>query len=237
MLEIITIPCRVGHMDNLSYLLIDKDTAKSAIIDPSEVAPIVNKCKELDVKPDYILNTHHHYDHTDGNIELKQLYNAKVIGNIADKNRIPGIDETITPGETFALGNSIAEIIDVSAHTQGHILWYFAKDKALFTGDTLFNLCVGGLFEGNAEEMFAAMKKIRKLPDDVLFYPGHEYTMHSLSDARRFIGDTAEMREYIETAQKRLNMGLPVSPIPLGLEKKCNPYLSAISIENFSRLM
>lgn len=237
MLEIITVPCRVGSMNNLSYLLIDKETGISAVVDPSETAPIIAKCKELNITPDYILNTHHHFDHTDGNLELKQLYNAKVVGNLADKNRIPGLDIAVEAGKTFALGNSVAEIIDVSAHTQGHILWYFAKDKALFTGDTLFNLCVGGLFEGTEEEMFHALQKIRTLPDDVLFYPGHEYTMPSVPMALHFSGETPDMAEYIKTARDRLSKGLPVSPLPLGLEKKCNPYLkAATNIEEFSKL-
>lgn len=237
MLEIITIPCRVGTMDNLSYLLIDKETGISAVIDPSEITPIVAKCKELNIKPDYILNTHHHFDHTDGNLELKELYKAKVVGNQADKNRIPGIDIMVEAGKTFALGKSIADIIDVSAHTQGHILWYFAKDKALFTGDTLFNLCVGGLFEGTEEEMFHALQKIKALPDDVLFYPGHEYTMPSVSMALHISGQTPEMVEYIKIARERLEKGLPVSPLPLGLEKQCNPYLKmASNINEFNKL-
>lgn len=236
MLEIITIPCRVGSMDNLSYLLIDKKTGISAIIDPSEPAPIIQKCRERGIKPNYILNTHHHFDHTDGNLELKQLYGAKIVGNLADKHRIPGIDITVEPGKTFALGDSIAEIIDVSAHTQGHILWYFKKDKALFTGDTLFNLCVGGLFEGTPEEMFEALTKIRSLPDDILFYPGHEYTMPSVPMARRLAKDKTAMDEYLKIAEQRLKQGLPVSPLPLGLEKRCNPYLNAAKYEDFVRL-
>lgn len=235
MLKIITIPCRVGSMDNLSYLLIDEATGISAIIDPSEPAPIIQKCTELGITPDYILNTHHHFDHTDGNLELKQLYNAKVVGNLQDQDRIPGIDITVESGKTFALGQSIAEIIDVSAHTQGHILWYFKQDKALFTGDTLFNLCVGGLFEGTPQEMFAALSKIRNLPDDVLFYPGHEYTMPSVPMARHF-ADKIAMQKYLDIAEQRLQQGLPVSPIPLGLEKQCNPYLQAADYENFARL-
>lgn len=236
MLKIYTIPCRVGYMDNLSYLLIDEATKTSALIDPSEVAPIIFKCSELNVKPDYILNTHHHFDHTDGNLELKELYGAKIVGNIADAGRIPGIDTKVTPGETFALGESIAEIIDVSAHTQNHILWYFSTDKALFTGDTLFNLCIGGLFEGSIEEMYAALKKIRELPEDVMFYPGHEYTMQAIPMANHYLPNSIDLEDYIQNAKYRISQNLPVSPIPLGLEKKCNPYLEADSLEKFEQL-
>lgn len=236
MLKIYTILCRAQTMDNYSYLLVDENTETSAIIDPSEAAPIIKKCNELKIKPDYILNTHHHFDHTDANLELKELYGAKIVANINDSGRIPGFDIGVTPGDTFALGESIAEIIDVSAHTQGHILWYFKKDKALFTGDTLFNLCVGGLFEGSVEEMYEALQKIKRLPDDVMFYPGHEYTMPSAPMALHLQPNSQELQQYIQNARRRLAQGLPVSPISLGVEKQCNPYLHADSLEKLQHI-
>lgn len=236
MLEIYTILCRAGTMDNYSYLLIDQDSKICAVIDPSEPAPIIKKCEELGVKPTYILNTHHHFDHTDGNLPLKELYGAKVVGNEADAKRIPGIDITVKAGGTFSLGNSIADIIDVSAHTQGHILYYFKDDKALFTGDTLFNLCAGGLFEGTVEEMFTAMAKIRDLPDNVKFYPGHEYTLGGADFAYHCNPGSPELLNYINEAQHRLSKGLSAGPVTLGIEKKCNPYLAASALAEFKRL-
>ena len=146
MLKIIPILCREGKMDNYSYLIIDEKTQISAIIDPSETKPIVDACKKYNTKPSYILNTHHHFDHTDSNLEIKEIFQAKVVANQSDSQRIPGFDIGVLPKEKFKIGESSAEVIDASAHTQGHILWYFREDKALFTGDTLFNLCIGGLF-------------------------------------------------------------------------------------------
>ncbi|MDR1026279.1 MAG: hydroxyacylglutathione hydrolase [Lactobacillus sp.] len=230
-LDVKSILTRARVMDNYSYLLIDEKTKLSAIIDPSEVAPIVKVCNDLSIKPDYVLNTHHHFDHTDGNLELKKLYNLKIVGA---EDRIPGIDIKVKDGETWALGESIAHIIDVSAHTQGHILWYFKDDKMLFTGDTLFNLCIGGLFEGTPQEMFEALKKIKLLPDDVSFYPGHEYTMHGVEDALRY-NPSKELLEYVKNAELRLSKGLPVHPTKLGIEKKVNPYLQANTLEEFTR--
>lgn len=236
MLKVYPILCRAGKMDNYAYLLLDEATGVSAVIDPSEAAPIIKKCAELDVKPDYILNTHHHFDHTDANEELKKLYGAKVVANINDAARIPGFDIGVEPGGTFALGESIAEIIDVSAHTQGHILWYFPKDKVVFTGDTLFNLCVGGLFEGSVEEMYAALQKIKQLPDDVLFYPGHEYTMPSVPMALHLLPDSPVLPQYIQNARQRLAQNLPVAPVALGIEKQCNPYLHADSLAELQQI-
>lgn len=110
-LRIEPVLCRTGTMDNYAWLLTDEETGQSAVVDPSEAAPIIARCKELGIKPQYIFNTHHHYDHTDANLELKALYGAQVVGGAADLNRIPGIDIGLNDGDTFSLGSSRAEII------------------------------------------------------------------------------------------------------------------------------
>ncbi len=232
-LKIEPILCRAGSMDNYAWLLIDEESGQSAVVDPSEAAPIINRCQELNVKPDYIFNTHHHYDHTDANLELKQLYSAKIVGGAADYKRIPGLDIALEDGDIFNLGESQAQIIRVDGHTIGHILWYFPEAKALFTGDTLFNLCIGGLFEGTAEMMFESLQKIKELPNDVNFYPGHEYTIHGIGFARYF---NPHSQIYIEDAEKKLNQGKPAAPVTLGVEKQCNPYLQALSPASLKNL-
>jgi len=235
-LTIEPILCRAGTMDNYSWLLTDRESGKSAIIDPSETAPIVNRCKELNIKPEYIFNTHHHYDHTDANSDLKQLYGARVVGGAADKERIPGLDIALEEGDTFNLGNSQAQIIRADGHTIGHILWYFPQEKALFTGDTLFNLCIGGLFEGTVEQMFNSLQKIKQLPGDVKFYPGHEYTLHGIGFAKYFNPNSQILKHYIEDAMDKISRGIPVAPIPLAVEKECNPYLQAVTVTALKKL-
>lgn len=235
-LQIYPVLCRAGAMDNYSYILVDKTTGTTAVIDPSEPAPIITRLEQLGRKPQYILNTHHHFDHTDGNLALKEKYGAKIVANEQDKQRIPGFDIGVEPGGTFLLGSSIAQIIDASAHTQGHILWYFPQDKALFTGDTLFNLCIGGLFEGTPEQMFSALQKIKQLPGDTLFYPGHEYTPHGAHDAFTFNNGNQDIQNYLAKAKANLGQGLPAGPFTLDEEKCCNPYLQAQNISEFKNL-
>ena len=236
MLKIYTILCRQGEMDNYSYILQDTDTGICAVLDPSETEPIVKKLQELNLKPDYILNTHHHFDHTEGNSDIKRLYGSKVVGNISDSHRIPDFDIGVQDGDTFCIGNSCAQIIDVSAHTQGHIVWYFAQDKALFTGDTLFNLCIGGLFEGTPEQMYHALDKIKKLPDDTDFYPGHEYTLGGAQFALRFNPNNPTLTQYLQKASQKLQKGESVCPIKLGIEKLCNPFLQANNLNEFNKI-
>ena len=233
MIRIIPILCRAGSMDNYAYLLIDKTSQISAIIDPSEAAPIIRACQEQNITPQYILNTHHHFDHTDGNLELKKLYNCKIVGNEKDAHRIKGIDIPLKEGDVFHLGTSKCQIISVDGHTIGHILYYFADSQAVFTGDMLFNLCIGGIFEGTPEQMWTSVQKIKSLPPDTLFYPGHEYTMHAAKEALYFASNIQEVQKYLQTAQNRLTQGLPAGPYTLEEEKRCNPYLSAANYEEF----
>ena len=236
MLKVYSVLCRQGYMDNYAYILLDEETGISAVVDPSEAERVVWECERLNVRPSFILNTHHHFDHVDGNAGLVEKYGAKVVCNVADKHRIESCDITVEPGSKFVLGKSEAEIIDVSAHTQGHIVFYFEQDKILFTGDTLFNLCIGGLFEGSAQQMFEALKKIKALPDDVVFYPGHEYTMGGAKQAFYYNQGNDAIKTYLDRAKHRLDAGLPVAPVSLGDEKVCNPYLQAETLEEFMSL-
>lgn len=232
-LKIMPILCLAGTMDNYAYLLVDEKTKEAAIVDAPEIKSIVDFCAKENIIPKYIFNTHHHFDHTDCNLELKEIFGAKVVGGKYDEHRIPGIDITVKDGDSFMLGESRADIIHAPGHTTGHILWYFAKDKILITGDVLFNLCVGGLFEGTPQIMFESLKKIKALPDDVVFYPGHEYTVHGFAAAEQVCGGSSVFYEYVKIAQERLNKGLPVAPITLGMEKVCNPYLKSETLEEF----
>lgn len=247
MLQIETVLCRAGKMDNYSYILYSEDKKNCVVIDPSETDPIVDRLQSLGLVPNYILNTHHHFDHTDSNVELKNLYGAKVVANNADAHRIPGFDIGLDVGKKYRIANGIIEIkkaeedfdfevIDVSAHTQGHVVYYFPLAKAVFTGDTLFNLCIGGLFEGSADQMFEALQKIKKLPDDVLFYPGHEYTLGGANIAYRYFGGNEDITKYLQIAKERLQKGAPAGPFSLEMEKKCNPHLAVENMEEFCRL-
>jgi len=231
MLKVTPILCRAGVMDNYAYLLVDKSSGIAAILDASEANPIIAECRRQNVKPRYLLVTHHHFDHVDGNEELKKQYHAEIVGASADAYRIAGMDIMLNDGDIFKIGDSKAQIISADGHTLGHILWYFPQDKLLFTGDTLFNLSIGGLFEGTPWQMWKSLQKIKQLPDDVRFYPGHEYTRFGLRSLR---GDAGE--KYAEKARTRLSEGLPVAPVTLGEEKLCNPYLKVEDFEDFELL-
>ena len=233
-LKINPILCRKGTMDNYAYVIVDEKTSTAAVVDASQAEPVIAFCEKNSIKPQYVFTTHHHFDHVEGNMALKQKYGLKIVGPNIEKDYIEGIDICVNDGQELELGETKLTVISAPGHTKGHVLWYFNEDKVLFTGDVLFNLCIGGLFEGTPEQMFMSLQKIKDLPDDVVFYPGHEYTGHGLSSMLR--NKNEYTIKYYEMAVSKLEQGLPVAPITLGLEKKCNPYLLIGNMKDFSRL-
>ena len=166
--------------DNYSFIIHDTETNTVAVIDPSEFEPVNNFIKKKFKKIDYILNTHHHFDHIGGNLDLKKKYNAKIIGSKKDEKRIPGIDVKLSDNENFKLGSVDFKIIFIPGHTSGHICFYSKNEKVVFTGDTLFSLGCGKVFEGTHLEMLRSLNLIKKLPTDTQIYCGHEYTQKNL---------------------------------------------------------
>jgi len=222
MLNIEIIPCL---NDNYSYLLCDQDTNTVAIIDPSDFNPcdkIINKKYK---KLDYILNTHHHFDHVGGNKKLKEKYKSKVLGCELDKDRIPGIDITLKEKQNFKIGNASFEVIFIPGHTKGHIAFYFKDEKIVFTGDTLFSLGCGKVFEGTHEQMFNSLNKLKNLPIDTKIYCGHEYTKKNLEFCLEYESNNEFLIEKSNWINSKIESNSPTVPISIGEEKKTNIFL------------
>ena len=173
-MQIEIIPCL---QDNYSYLIIDESNNSACVIDPSESRPIINFVEKNNIKLKYILNTHHHFDHIGGNEELKKKFGSIILGFEKDSYRIPKIDVLLEDNQIWKAENFIAKIIHVPGHTSGHICFHFFNEKIIFTGDTLFSLGCGRIFEGTYKEMFNSLSKIKSLPKETKIYCGHEYTL------------------------------------------------------------
>ena len=211
--------------DNYIYIIIDKKTGKSACVDPSVSEPVLSFLEKKNLGLDFILNTHHHYDHVGGNLELKKQTNCKIVGNVKDKHRIPGIDIFVNNNEVFKIGASEALVFDIPGHTIGHICYFFSKDLSLFCGDTLFSLGCGRMFEGNAKQMSDSLKKIRALPDKTLIYCGHEYTESNASFALNLEPENIGLKKKVEEIKSLRQKSKPTVPSLLIEEKRYNPFL------------
>jgi hydroxyacylglutathione hydrolase len=226
-IQIFPVLCNEKNMANYAYILHDKTTNQTIIIDAAEANPIIKKLEELNLTPSYILTTHHHFDHVEGNLPLKEKYNLKIIAPENEFSKVPGADIPAINNQNITLGNFIFSVIEAKGHTKGHVLYYLASNKALFTGDVLFNLCVGGLFEGTVIEMAESLNKIKQLPDDTLIFPGHEYTRSCFSEN---FNPSKELNIYIQKMLDRENN--KYAPATLAEEKMFNHYLQDIDLLN-----
>ena len=222
MLNIEIIHCRD---DNYSYLLYDKETNIVSIIDPSDFGPCDKIINKKHNKLDYILNTHHHFDHVEGNQKLKEKYKSKILGSEIDKDRIPGIDIALKGKENFKIGNTSLEVIFVPGHTKGHIAFYFKNEKIIFTGDTLFSLGCGRVFEGTHEQMFRSLNKLKNLPIDTKIYCGHEYTKKNLEFCLQYDTDNEFLIKKSNWINSKIESNSPTIPISIDEEKKTNIFL------------
>ena len=222
--------------DNYSYLIIDETNLNACVVDPSESKPIIDFVENNNINLKYILNTHHHFDHVGGNKELKKRYNSNVIGFNGDKDRIPEIDILVDDQNIWREGNFEAKIYHIPGHTSGHIAFHFFKEKKIFTGDTLFSLGCGRIFEGTYQQMFNSLNKIKTLPKETEIYCGHEYTLNNSNFCLAYDSSNLKLKNKITKIKEKLEKGLPTVPTILEDEIQCNIFLKAKDLESFSKL-
>lgn len=230
MLEILRLPVL---KDNYVWLLrAGPDEGASAdaavaVVDPAVEGPVDAALAARGWRLTHILNTHHHNDHVGANLALKARHGCTIVGPRADRERIPGIDVAVGEGEFYKIGAAIARVFDVPGHTRGHIAFWFAEDRALFCGDTLFALGCGRLFEGTPAQMWASLSKLRALPDDTRVYCAHEYTQSNARFALSVDPGNAILRARATAVDRARAADEATVPSSLGEEKATNPFLRA----------
>ena len=223
-MKITTIPIL---SDNYSYLIVDKDNKSCSAVDPAspeEIIPFLEK-EKLDLKN--ILNTHYHSDHTAGNLELKEKYKCKIYGPDKEKDQIPGIDITLKENDTLKINDYSVKIFETPGHTAGHIIYWFDKEKVVFTGDTLFVLGCGKLFEGTPEIMWNSLLKIRNLPKETKIYCGHEYTRSNADFALTIEKNNNKLIKRSDEINKLIDGNCFTVPTTVKKEIETNPFLRA----------
>ena len=232
-MKIQIIPCLT---DNYSYLIIDEENNIACVVDPSEAEPIIKYLENTQIELKFILNTHHHYDHVGGNKELKKRYGASVIGYKGDKERIPGIDILVSDQETWAYKNFEAKIIHIPGHTLGHIGFYFYKNSSVFTGDTLFSLGCGRIFEGTYKQMFNSLMKLKELPRNTKIFCGHEYTLQNSEFCLTHDKNNQNLKNKINDIKIKLKSNQSTIPSTIKDELECNIFLRSDNVKTFSKL-
>lgn len=221
-MEITQFICR---SNNFGVLLHDEASGLTAAIDAPDAKAIETMLAAKNYRLDVLFITHHHVDHIAGIDRLKTVYGAKVVGPKKEADKIAGIDEAVDEQSRFEFAGHSVKIIETPGHTLGSICYYFAENKLLFTGDTLFSLGCGRLFEGTAEMMFSSLTKLKALPDDIKLYCGHEYTKENARFARTIDPKNTALINRAAAVDRLIAVGEPSLPSSIKIEKAANPFL------------
>ncbi len=213
--------------DNYIFVIYDDKDKWAAVIDAGEAEPVIDFLELNDLNLTHILNTHHHHDHIGGNLELLAKYNCKIIGPAREITRIANMDILVKEGNVINVNGLELEIFETPGHTMGHIIFYCQELSAAFTGDVIFSIGCGRLFEGSADDMFGSLSKIKNFPDDTTIYAAHEYTKSNIKFAMTLDGDNEYLNKYKLQVDRWRVDGKPTIPFSLKLEKKANPFLLA----------
>ena len=230
--EVIPVP---ALSDNYIWMLRDPASGTVAVVDPGQAAPALDAAAARDWRIGQVLITHWHPDHTGGTAAIKAATGASVTGP-AEAEKVVPMDRIIAGGDRVSVGELEAEVWDIPAHTAGHIALYFAAAKKIFTGDTLFAMGCGRLFEGTAAQMFANMQRFIALPDDVRIYCGHEYTLANARFAAHVDPANTAVAERQERVAAMRERGEVTLPSTIGEERATNPFLRAADAGEVARL-
>ncbi len=225
-LEILQIPVL---SDNYVYLAHCPETRRTAVVDPAVTGPVLDAAADRGWTITHILNTHHHGDHTGGNLEIKAATGCTIVGPGPDRDRIPGIDVEVDDGDIVMLGRAEARVFFVPGHTRGHIAYWFMESSALFCGDTLFAMGCGRLFEGTPAQMWQSLQRLMALPDFTRVYCAHEYTQANGRFALSVESDNEDLVRRMAAVDDMRARDLPTVPSTMAEEKATNPFLRPYS--------
>lgn len=222
--------------DNYIHLVCDTALGLAMAVDPGDADTVLRFLRKKDLHLAVILNTHHHHDHTAGNLKLQHEYGAPVIGPSKEETRIEGLTRAVDEGDTVTFSDIKGHVLETPGHTSGCVSYYFPEIKALFSGDCLFSLGCGRLFEGAPAVMWKSLTKLRALPDETLLYAGHEYTERNGQFALMLDKDNAELKLRAAEIADLRKKGKPTLPALMADEKRMNPFLR-VDDKNFQKIL
>jgi hydroxyacylglutathione hydrolase len=231
-IEIVRIPVL---SDNYVWLVHEADSGETMVVDPAVAAPVLAEAEARGWTITQIWNTHWHPDHTGGNAEIKAATGCTITGPAAERERIPTLDVLVKEGDSVTLGAVTAQVLDVPAHTAGHIAFHFPTEHAAFVGDTLFAMGCGRLFEGTAEQMYANMRKLEALGDATAIYCAHEYTQSNGRFALTVEPENGALVQRMAQVDAMRGRSEPTVPTTIALERATNPFMRAASVAELAQ--
>ncbi len=211
--------------DNFGVLVHDDESGRTLLVDAPEAQPILAAIERTGWKPDLLLITHHHADHVEANLALKQRFNLTIVGPKKEASKIPGIDETVDEGNTIPFGRHAIKVLETPGHTTGHVSYYIPDEGLLFAADTLFAIGCGRLLECKPPVMFESLTRLAALPLETKVYCGHEYTLSNARFALSVDPTNSALKERAAEVEKLRAADKATLPTTIGLELATNPFL------------
>ena len=215
--------------DNYVWLVHEPGSGETAVVDPAVAEPVLAEAERRGWRITQIWNTHWHPDHTGGNGAIKAATGCLVTGPAAEAARIPTLDRQVREADRVSLGKVEAEVLEVPAHTAGHIAYHLPSEEVVFVGDTLFAMGCGRLFEGTAEQMHSNLQRLAQLPPETRAYCAHEYTLSNGRFALAAEPDNEAVRARMREVEAARAAGEATVPTTIALELATNPFMRARS--------
>ncbi|MEO8455023.1 MAG: hydroxyacylglutathione hydrolase [Sphingomicrobium sp.] len=231
MLEIVPVP---AFSDNYIWLVRDEASGETAVVDPGDASPALAEAEQRGWRVTQVWNTHHHWDHSGGNLAVKEATGCTVSGPAAEN--IPGRDVALSEGSELRIGDHCGRAIEIPGHTLGHVALIFDEDRIAFVGDTLFAMGCGRLFEGTAQQMYHSLQRLAGLPEDTALYCGHEYTLANARFAAHAEPGNVAIASRLEQVEALRDCGEITLPTSVAQERETNPFVRASNWEEFARL-
>jgi hydroxyacylglutathione hydrolase len=230
--------------DNYVFVIVDSAAKEALVIDPGESSATIKYLSENNLKLRGILLTHHHNDHIGGAQNLKKEFATTIYAPLKNKSQIPFADIYLKDGDAVDFDNLHFDVMALPGHTIGHVAFYNPAKRWLFSGDVLFGLGCGRLFEGTPEQGYESLQKIKTLPPQTLVYCAHEYTetnlqfckMLGMYDDSPILGGDEDLELYENELSSKRELNIPSVPLKLFIELKCNPFLLAKNVTQFAYL-
>jgi hydroxyacylglutathione hydrolase len=213
--------------DNIGALIHDPSTGACAAIDAPEEGPILAALSQKGWRLSDILVTHRHADHVQGIEGLKQRTGCRVVAPVKAQGQVPAVDAFVREGDTVHVGDLQAHVWETPGHCADHIVYWFAADRALFAGDTLFTLGCGRVMESPYAQMWASLQRLAALPEIARVYSGHDYVLSNARFALAVDADNEALKARATEADRAKAEGRFLIPSTIGEERATNPFLRA----------
>jgi len=209
--------------DNYAVLIHAPESGETACVDVGDADAVFAALKTTGWQLSHLLLTHHHADHVAGLADVKKATACKVFGPVS--KTIAGIDVAMADGDLIDFAGRSIQVIQTPGHTLDMINFHLMDDQAVFTGDTLFSMGCGRLFEGDAHMMWQSLGKLMALPAVTQMYCAHEYTETNAGFALTVDPDNEALRVRIRQVKALRAAGQPTVPVMLSEELMTNPFL------------